>query len=264
MRYGFCTGFATTITDAIDYGLLEKIKDAGYDFVEFPLMLVESLSDKEFEELLPVLDRLELDCDAVCNLFPSRIRVVGSDVDKGAIDSYLKKAFSRASRMGVKKAVFGSAGARKLPEGCIRDEGHKAMVSVINENLLPLCKQYDFQLVIEPIAAGECNLVNTLEDGMKIVEMVDSPMVKLHADSVHMLSNKEDPNDIIKYAPYINHIHISDLNRVLPETSYSDELLSILKNIKKIGYDDIISFEPMPSQHIDKALNLIKSVFEAD
>lgn len=263
MRYGFCTGFATTITDAIDYKLLGKIKDAGYDFVEFPMMLIESLSDQEFEELLPVLGRLGLDCDAVCNLFPSRIRVVGSDVDKDAIDSYLRKAFSRASRLGVKKVVFGSAGARKLPECWTRDEGHKAMVSVINENLLPLCKKYDFQLVIEPIAAGECNLVNTLEDGMKIVKMVDSPRVKLHVDSVHMLTNKENPDNIIKYAPYLNHIHISELNRVLPETSCSAELQKILKNIKDIGYNDIISFEPMPSLHIDKALNIIRSVFEA-
>lgn len=262
MRYGFCTGFATKISDAIDYDLLEKIKDVGYDFVEFPLMLIESLSDEEFEKLLPVLDRLGLKCDAICNLFPARVRVIGPDAKKEAIDSYLKKAFSRASRLGVKKVVFGSAGARKLPEGWTRDEGYKAMVSVINENLLPLCKKYGFQLVIEPIATGECNLVNTLEDGMKIVEMVNSPVVKLHVDSVHMLTNKEDPGDIIKYAPHISHIHISELNRVLPETAYSDELLKILNNINDIGYNDIISFEPMPSLHIDQALNLIKSVFE--
>jgi D-psicose/D-tagatose/L-ribulose 3-epimerase len=263
MRYGFCTGFATTMTDAIDYDLLEKIKDAGYDFVEFPLMLIESLSDQEFEALLSELGRIGIDCDAVCNLFPARVRVIGPDADKAAIDSYLRKAFARASRMGVKKVVFGSSPSRQLPEGWTRQEGYRAFVSVIHEHLIPLCRAHGFHLMIEPIAADLCNLINSLDDGMEIVQMTDSPVVSLHADSVHMLSIHEDADNILKYAPFIDHIHISELDRVLPETSYTPELLKILKNIKAIQYDDTISFEPMPSQHIDKALNLIKSFFES-
>ncbi len=52
MRYGMCTDIATATRDRVEYELLKRIKEAGFDFVEFPLMMIETLSDDDFEVLL--------------------------------------------------------------------------------------------------------------------------------------------------------------------------------------------------------------------
>ena len=49
MRYGMCTDIATSTRDRVEYPLLEKIKDAGFDYVEFPLMMIDTLSDEDFD-----------------------------------------------------------------------------------------------------------------------------------------------------------------------------------------------------------------------
>lgn len=262
MKYGFCTGFATTITDAIDYDLVRRIKKAGYDYVEFPLMLIESLDDDQFNQLLMELESLNLACNVTCNLFPASIHVVGPDTDRQEIEAYLQHAFDRAARLGIKKIVFGSSPSRRLPAGYSKEAGYRQLASLIKETMIPLCEKYGFEMVIEPIGSGLCNLINSLPDGMKLVNMVNSPYVTLLADSVHLLSDNENPDHITLYADFLNHVHISELDRILPEYSYSDALEQILKRLKAIDYDKTISFEPMPSAHIDKALGLLKDYFD--
>ena len=52
MRYGFCTGFATTPLFAIDNRLEAAVSSWGFDYIEYPLMSVAALSEKDFR-LLP-------------------------------------------------------------------------------------------------------------------------------------------------------------------------------------------------------------------
>ncbi|MBR2929789.1 MAG: sugar phosphate isomerase/epimerase [Clostridia bacterium] len=262
MRYGFCKEFSTPLKTEVDYELIKMIKEAGFDYVEMRAMLVASLSDEEFEKLYSTLKELELDCDCCCALFPRTIRVTGSEINYDEIEAYIEKTFSRCARLGARKIVFGSAPARALDENTDEDTGYKQICEVITRVIVPACEKYGITVVMEPLRADACNFINTLADGARVVETVDSPSIQLLADTIHMNSNGDNTDDIVKYKDILKHIHISELARVLPEDGYSDYVATVLDNLAKIGYEGTVSFETKNGEGLSsmkKALALLKT-----
>lgn len=264
MRFGMCTDIATATRDRVEYALVERIKAAGFDFVEFPLMMIDSLSDEDFETLLSELKRLDLACDCSCNYFPGRIKVVGPTANKEEIDAYLDHAMGRAARMGVKKIVFGSNNSRNLPEGESIEQGYDELCRMIHESVIPCCKKYGIMIVMEPIRKQSANFVLTVKDGKYVVDRVNAPEVKLLADLMHMNYNEEDPEDLNDVIDEVRHVHICERDRILPEHGYSEYLQHCLNVLKKHHYDLTITFEAKGGEgpeSLAKALALLKKEF---
>ena len=192
MRYGYATGFATPLKDRIDYRLLEDIREGGYDFVEFPLMLLSALPLEECRRAAGRLKELGLGADSCCNMFPASLRLTGPRRDWEAARVYLEGAFERLSLLGTKKLVFGSTGARNLPEGTSQEEGYRQVAGFIKEIVLPFLIRDGVVLCMEPIGAYEANFILSLEDGMRVVRDVNHPQVRLLADSVHLLKQSQE------------------------------------------------------------------------
>lgn len=262
MRYGFCKEFSTPMKTEVDYDLIKMIKDAGFDYVEMRAMLVSSLSDEEFEKLFCTLKELDLDCDCCCALFPKTIRVTGKDINLDEIKAYLEKTFSRCARLGAKKVVFGSAPARALDENTTLEEGYAQIGEVIREAIIPMCEKYDITVVMEPLRADACNFINTLSDGYRVVKEANHPRIQLLADTIHMMSNNDNTDDIINYKDALKHIHIAELQRIMPEDEYSDYIKTVLENLNKNGYEGTVSFESKNGNGLEsmkKALALLKA-----
>ena len=119
-------------------------------------------------------------------------------------------------------------------------------------------------LAMEPIGHYEANFINTLEDGIRVVQAVNHPRVRLLADSVHMLYEHEDADHLLRYADQLEHVHICEADRVLPSGEISPGLQNILTTLRSTGYDKTLSFEPMPHnmQQMISALNNVKRVLE--
>ncbi len=265
MRYGFCKEFSTPLKTEVDYDLIRMIKQAGFDFVEMRAMLVSSLSDEEFEKLEKTLSELSLACDCCCALFPRTIRVTGKSVNYDEIKEYMDKTLSRCKRLGAHTVVFGSAPARALDEETSQDEGYTQIIQVIKDCVVPACEKYDITVVMEPLRAAACNFINTLSDGMRVVDGVNSPRIKLLCDTIHMMSNNDIPEDVLKYKDSLYHVHIAELERALPEDRHSDYVKKVLGYITKNGYDRTISFETKNGQGLEsmkKALTLLKCAVE--
>lgn len=263
MRYGFCTGFASLLKDRIDYPLLKDIAAAGYDYVEFPLMLLAALSDEDFEALKRYIPETGLACDACCNMFPPHVKLTGPDEDDEAVREYLRVAIPRMTSLGARMIVLGSAGARNLPEGMTREEGVKQFSRVVRECVVPFLECYDIHLVIEPIGTGEANFVNTLPDGMEIVRAVNHPRVTLLADSVHLFTENEDAADITEFGSWLSHIHMCEAKRGLPVNGMSEGLRAYAEAIKATGYNAAMSFEPLPYpvEDMKASLDVLKAFF---
>ena len=120
----------------------------------------------------------------------------------------------------------------------------------------------DMIVVMEPLRADACNFINTLADGARVVETVKSPYIQLLADTIHMMSNNDNYDDIVKYKDILKHIHIAELQRIMPEDSYSEYIETVLKNLKQNGYDGTVSFESKNGEGLEsmkKALALLKN-----
>jgi sugar phosphate isomerase/epimerase len=244
MRYGFAISFATPDdVPQMNYNLLRALKDSGYDFVEITLKQISLLDDASFGELVHFLNEIQLDADCACSMFPPGLKLIGKSFDPKRLDEYLEKGFARLSRLGVKKQIFGSGMSRFLEPEMSSDAAMKALASVLRKHCVPLLEKYRIKLLVEPIRKKETNFINRLDEGAVLVRRLDHPMVALLADCMHMLDNGEAPECFLEHMDYIEHVHVSERERILPTSSFSTGLEAILKCVSVSGYDKTISLE---------------------
>ena len=244
MRYGFCTGFASNPPFGIDATLEALVGAWGYDYIELPLMSIVALSEDEFTAMKQRIADAGLACDSACNLFPGSVPVIGENVSEKVIRDYLDVGFTRAKEMGVKKLIFGSAGARKL--GSYDKE--KADVQFLSclGILEEYCTKYDMEVLIECIRRGEADYINTLAEGAAMAMKAQDAgyrHILLMADLFHMNCNGEPISDFEKYLPIVHHVHVCDVDREIPVGKFNDFLSDGVKIIKRYGYDRTVSYE---------------------
>ena len=255
MEYGFCTGFASTPLWAIQGSMLARIRDAGFDYAELPVM---SFADMEPCAFGSVLGGFR--APVACNLFPGRIPLVSFERDLDTIRDYLDIALSRAVSLGIWKIIFGSGKARSYDASSMSfDVAMERLKETVCSAIVPKVREYGVTILLEPLKCGECNLINTVEEGYSFVSDISSPQFLLMADIYHMNSNGEDLSTLVSSLDRIHHIHIAGHERSLEDTLRNPYILRALSLLRSCGYDETISFETCDGD-MAAALKTLKAI----
>jgi len=103
-------------------------------------------------------------------------------------------------------------------------------------------------LAIEPINRYESFLVNSTAQGLRFVQEVNSPVVRLHLDTFHMNIEERDPAGAIREAgSLLVNMHVSDSQRGPVGHGHTD-FAAIMKALKEIGYQGALTMEPLPPE----------------
>lgn len=258
MRFGFCTGFATRPRFTLDVPLVGRIRRAGYDFPDFPVMAFDSATKATREQVREAMG--DSVCPAACNLVPASLKLVGKEVDGGALAAYLSRVLSIMASFGVQHLVLGSARSRMLPSGMGCREGKAQFGNVLKEYLLPVVRSFGMDILLEPLNRVECNLLNTVEECALFVREVHQPDLMLMADLYHMEANGERPETLQDAMPLIHHLHIAGVGRSLPTDGFDPYLRACIRIAKASGYDETISYETVDGD-IQGALALLKAMW---
>ncbi|MGI9860573.1 sugar phosphate isomerase/epimerase family protein [Moorella naiadis] len=101
-------------------------------------------------------------------------------------------------------------------------------------------------LAIEPINRYETFLVNSCEQGLRMMREINSPAVKLHLDTFHMNVEEVSPAGAIREAgEALINLHIADSNRRAVGEGHTD-FRSIVQALQDIEYKWTLSLEPLP------------------
>jgi D-psicose/D-tagatose/L-ribulose 3-epimerase len=232
MRFGCCASLEQ----------MQRVQDVGYDYIELTVGTVKAeQAEIEFEPVRELLDSFDIRPEAWNCLIPGAMKVVGPEVDLYRVERYLRTAFERIEEVGGEIVVFGSGGARRVPEGFPMDEARDQLCEA-----LTLAGQvagaYGIMIALEPLASGSTNIINTFPQGAELVKRVDHPFVKLLADLQHMVDEGESPSAIGTLDVEIVHTHTADTGRLYPGSgSYpTREFIQVLKGV---GYDERLSVE---------------------
>ena len=107
-------------------------------------------------------------------------------------------------------------------------------------------KPYGVRLALEPINRYETTLVNSVAQGMALIDRVGADNFGLLLDTFHM--NIEEPDilqSISTCGDRIFHFHVADSNRWYPGAGHLD-FSGILSRLQSTGYDGFVSGEFMP------------------
>jgi sugar phosphate isomerase/epimerase len=131
---------------------------------------------------------------------------------------------------------------------------HATTMGYLAEALLNLglhANRYGLPLLYEPLNRYETNLVNRLDDGVKLVSGLASGNVKLLADLYHMNIEEADlPAALRAAAGHVGHIHFADSNRRAAGLGHT-AFAPVVAALREAGYAGYLSAEvlPLPDPH---------------
>jgi sugar phosphate isomerase/epimerase len=222
---------------------IDAVKAAGFDYMEVRTSEVAALSDADYEKLALRLKELALPVPAAYWFVPAEVKVTGPNVDKARQKDYLQRALDRTSRLGVRLIVFGSSGARQVPEGFDKKEAFAQLVD-FGKRAGAAARSRNITIAIEPQRREESNIVNNVGEALAWVEAVNDPNVQLMIDYYHFSVEKEDPAIIPKVKAHLRHLHMANPNqRVMPLDWGEYDYAPFFAALRGIGYDRLIGLE---------------------
>lgn len=118
-------------------------------------------------------------------------------------------------------------------------------------------------LAFEVIDRFESDWLNTVDEGLKLLDSFGSDALSLHLDTFHM--NIEEPDcaeSIRKAGKRIGHVHVADSDRWYPGHAHYD-FASTFSALKEVGYERAVALEsflyPDPETAARRALEKINS-----
>lgn len=222
----------------------EDFVEAGYDFIEPSVqnLLRPGAPQDVFAAAVQQVASLPVPVP-VANLFlPGSLKVVGPDLDLKAVMAYAAVAFRRAHRIGIEHIVFGSGGARFVPEGFPHDEATDQFTRVLAE-MAPVAQEWGITLCVEPLRGQETNFLNTVPEAVAVLDRVAHPAVGLTFDIYHVMQEGRNAEDVMIGGQYIRHLHVAEnTDRAAPGT-HGDDFTPYFEALRSVGYSGRISVE---------------------
>jgi sugar phosphate isomerase/epimerase len=176
-------------------------------------------------------------------LVPGSLKITGPNADLTKLQAYMTTVTQRAAQVGLKMLVFGSSGARNVPEGFERAQAQAQILTFLRMSA-PLAAAQGLTLLIEHLHHPESNIITTLPEAIEYVRAVNHPAVQALADSWHFWLMDSPLEDLRTALPYIKHVHLADkVGRVAPGQSGSSDYRPFFHVLKTGGYTGRISVE---------------------
>ncbi|HEY1686960.1 MAG TPA: sugar phosphate isomerase/epimerase family protein [Tepidisphaeraceae bacterium] len=223
MQFGICS----PVSEA------DNVKAAGADYLEIGA------------QTLPVEPPRGLPIRACNALVPAALKITGPEVNSGKLRDYLEQTCINAKKVGAEILVFGSAGARNVPEGFDQKNVQSQLLDFLRAAGWA-AMAHGLTIVIEPLERKESNILHTIDESMELVKLVNLPGVQCLVDTYHFWVNGDSLESLRKAMPHIYHVHVADLDgRVAPGLSGKADYQPLFHVLKEAGYNRRISIEAL-------------------
>lgn len=232
----------------------QKLKTLGYDGVELAIRDPSLLYWNQLEEWI--------------NQYELKVPAIGTG------QAYLEEGLSLSSpsseirKKAIKRIRSHILLAKRFQAGVIIglirgkvERGEKAarVYDRMVQSLKRSCEEAekeDIPLWIEPINRYETNLINTIDEGINLIDQVGSKRLGLLPDTFHMnIEERSIEESLRRSTPYLQHVHIADSNRWAPGSGHI-HFKSVLRVLKEAGYKGFLSMEILPMPDPDEAAKM--------
>jgi sugar phosphate isomerase/epimerase len=245
---------------------VQPIKDAGFVFLEGGVQrdLMPGQPEQEFNKKKHEFEACPMPVIACNGFLPGTLKVTGPEARPDTVLKYAEVAFRRAATMGIRIIVFGSSGARSIPEGFDRQQAREQLIALLKK-MGPIARKYKVTVAMENLQKSETNFINTVREELGIVREVNHPNIRVMADIFHMMRENEEPEALIEAGKYLVHCHIAELRSRTAPGMDGDDFRPYFYALKKIGYKGGISIEgSWKTENLPKAFQVLNEQWKSN
>ncbi len=256
MQYGVCGSPAVAASAA----------QAAFDYAEWTVgaMLKPREPREAFLAALAEVRAAALPYPVLNVFVPGDLKITGPQVNGAELESYVTTTMARAEEASVEIIVFGSGGARRIPEGFDPKNAHDQLVA-FGSMAARIAHDHGVTVVVEPLNRAECNVLTTVAESAALVREVAHPGLRLLVDAYHLMRDNDSYEDIVTHSDLLAHAHIATVtNRLAPGAEPCD-LAPFFAALHRAGYNGRVSIEgniTHPETELAVALALMRSLAE--
>ena len=234
MKLGLCTKITND----------KAAEDAGFEYIE-PMVaeLLPGKPDADFAKVRESIAGANIKPEAFNCFIPGEMKITGPDVDLNALKQYVTVACGRAAEVGAGLIVFGSGGARGVPEGFPFDQAMGQLGDFLDA-IAPIAAAKGIIIAVEPLRRPECNIINLVKEGYEVARRASHPAIRGLADLYHIGSENEPYENIIDGSEMLAHVHIAHpVTRMCPLPDDGCDYGAFFRALQQADYDGRISVE---------------------
>lgn len=219
-----------------------ELAEIGFEYIELNLARLGKMSEEEFAKVKETIDASPIKAEAFNVMMPPGYALTGDAANIDEALEFLAVAYARAKQLGGQVVVFGSGGARRVPEGFPMDKAFDQLVDFLRRVSAMLPE--GMTIVVEPLNRGETNIIHSVQEAFELAKAVDRPNIRCLGDLYHMAMEKETMAGILAAGPCLAHTHIANPDgRVYPRPEDEFEYARFFEALKSVGYQGRMSIE---------------------
>jgi D-psicose/D-tagatose/L-ribulose 3-epimerase len=228
------------VTEAHD-GLLDQIKQIGFDAVEVPIFKTDDLAP--YERLGERLRSLGLSATAVTVMTPDANPISPDPAIRAKAVEHLDRVMECGQAFGCEILCGPTHSAIGLFSGQgPTDDEFKFGVETLQQ-AGEKAQARNIKIAIEYLNRFEIYFLTTAAQASRFVRAVDHPFVKMMYDSFHAhIEEKDQAAAIASCAAETIHVHVSENDRGVPGTGQV-RWDSFFSGLKQSGYDGYLTIE---------------------
>ncbi|HSR12200.1 MAG TPA: sugar phosphate isomerase/epimerase family protein [Thermodesulfobacteriota bacterium] len=253
----------------------ELLATAGYRGIEIaPFSLVE----KSVEEITPKKRRAMLDCLKDSGLQCAGLHWLLSPPPKGLHVThpdqkirkksweYLDRLIDFCADLGGKVMVFGSPKGRSTVQGASVPEATKFLSGGL-AGVADHAEQRGVRILLEALTKNQTDVVNTMEEAVRIVEEIGKPAIQTLFDFHNTVDEKIPMPEIVKtFYSRIFHVHVQEMDgNYLGAGSGSRDFVKVFQVLKDMQYErwvslEVFDFSPGPKAIAKESMRTLKAI----
>lgn len=222
--------------------LFPRLQRWGFDAVE---LLIEDTQHVSPVHLKQKLDRHGLQCGSIAAAITPQRDLRGTLVSQRNGVEYLCRLIDQLVLLEapvLSGPVYSYVGRTEAYSPAKKQRHWKAVVKNLRK-VAAYAAARGKRICIEPINRFESDFLNTIEQGLKLLDDIGSPVVKLHLDTFHANIEEKHQGEAIRRAgKHLGHLHACGSDRGTPGNDHID-WKSIAAALKAIKYDGDIVIE---------------------
>lgn len=226
---------------------IDKVKNLGYDILEFQAQPLLEMTDAECREIKKYADERGIKLSYSLGLNPKYdVANPDKEVRAGGVE-YLSNIVRKIAVMegelfsGVTYAGWG------VPDYFVDEKEKEALFARSVDSMQQVMKVAEKEGVTvccEAVNRFESPLINTAQEAIRYADMVNSKNIGIHLDTYHMNIEENSIGDAIRLVgKRLRHFHTGENNRNVPGRGHLD-WDEIFKALKDIDYKNDIVSEP--------------------